>query len=242
MNFTKDKKIDFFNFGFGLVIGIGATLAVGTLILRLGPETAKRNISDRGAVQPAEEKPLVGIDLNLDSLSQKEKSEAAAYLRFKRIKNSLLPKGLPNVYGRELGISFDQVQKAINKTAPFDPTYGKKKIALNQSQTARYVKIGSQTACKYCCGAKTLVFENGEAACGCAHSQMMRGLAAYLIKNHQEMSDQEILNELNKWRAVFFPKQTLSETLAEMEKAGDSEIKKVLQEFPEFLPQMVGGC
>lgn len=70
----------------------------------------------------------------------------------------------------------------------------------------------------------------------------MRGLAAYLIKNHPDLSNEQILKELNNWRAVFFPKQTLTDKLAEMEQSGDKSIKQIVAEFPEFLPQMVGGC
>jgi hypothetical protein len=184
------------------------------------------------------------IDLNVDlnNLSASDRQAVWVYLKFRKIKTQVIPSGVPEIYGKELGISFDRVQEAINKVAPFGPTYGKKKINLTENEKARYIKIGSQTACKYCCGATTLVFENGRASCGCAHSQMMRGLAAYLIKNHPEMSDEEILNELNKWRATFFPRQTLAERLQALEQSGEQGIKELLQEFPEFLPQMVGGC
>lgn len=141
-----------------------------------------------------------------------------------------------------MGISFDQVQDAINKTAPLDPTYGQKKIILTGPDLERYISIGSQIACQYCCGAKTLVFGDSKAACGCAHSQMMRGLTAYLIKNHSELSDEQILEELNAWKRTYFPKQTLSAKLKELEDADEPGIKELLEEFPEFLPQMVGGC
>lgn len=169
---------------------------------------------------------------------------AAAYLKFKEIKDSHIPSGVPAVYGQELNISFDQVQDAINKVKVFGPTYGQegKKIALTGADLERYINIGSQTACKYCCGAKTLVRRDGQAACGCAHSIMMRGLAAYLIQNHPELSDDQILEELNTWRITYFPKQTLTEKLTEMEQAGEPGIKEILEEFPEFMPQMVGGC
>lgn len=166
------------------------------------------------------------------------------YIRFQEIKTSFIPTGIPDVYGEELDISFDQVQDAINKVRVFGPTYGEegKKIILTGADLERYIKIGSQTACEYCCGVKTLVREDGEAACGCAHSIMMRGLAAYLIKNHPELSDEQILEELNTWKITYFPKQTLSEKLSEMEEAGEAGIKELLEEFPDFLPQMVGGC
>lgn len=169
-------------------------------------------------------------------------ADASAYLKFKEIRSSFIPSGVPDIYGQELNISFDEVQDAIDKVAPFGPTYGKEKIVLTGADLKRYIKVGFQISCQYCCGVKTLVFENGEAACGCAHSQMMRGLTAYLIKNHPELSDERILEELNKWKITYFPKQTLSSKLKELEEAGESGIKEILEEFPDFLPQMVGGC
>jgi len=88
-----------------------------------------------------------------------------------------------------------------------------------------------------------LTKEDGTAACGCDHSQMMRGLTAYLIKNHpQEFTDEQILEELTKWKKTYFPKQTLSAELDKMAKAGEPGIEQILKEFPDFLPQMVGGC
>lgn len=46
----------------------------------------------------------------------------------------------------------------------------------------------------------------GDASCGCAHSFAMRGLAKYLIKNHSgEYTNDQILEELGKWKTLFFP-------------------------------------
>ncbi len=167
---------------------------------------------------------------------------ASAYLKFKEIKSSLALSGIPDGYGRDLNISFDRVQDAIDTVAPFDLTYGKNKINLSEGEMKRYINIGFRTSCKHCCGVKTLVLEDGKAACGCAHSQMMRGLSAYLIKNYSELSDERILEELNAWRTVYFPKQTLIEKLTEMERAGEPGVKEIMEEFPGFLPQMVGSC
>ena len=51
-----------------------------------------------------------------------------------------------------------------------------------------------------------LYFENGQAACGCAHSYAMRGLTKYLILNHgDELTDDQILEEVGKWKVLFFP-------------------------------------
>ena len=178
-------------------------------------------------------------------LTEANLTEAAAYLKFKELKASVTPSGVPKIYGKELGISFDKVQESINIVVPFGPTYGQegKKIVLTGADLERYKNIGSQIACEYCCGVGTLTNKDGSAACGCAHSIMMRGLSAYLIKNYpKKFSDEEILEELAKWKATFFPKQTLTTKLQELQKAGEPGIKEILEEFPEFMPSMVGGC
>lgn len=194
-------------------------------------------IRSKGTVSPAV---LFGEDVSLE-----DEQAVRAFLKFRKIKSEAIPLGVPNVYGEELGVSLDKVQESMNKMRVFGPTYGTddKKIKLEGEELERYIKIGEQTACQYCCGVKTLVKEDGEAACGCAHSIVMRGLAAYLIKNHSDrFSDEEILAEINKWKKVFFPKQTLAAKFEELKKAGDEDIETLLQEFPDFLPQMVGGC
>lgn len=171
-------------------------------------------------------------------------SSAAAYLKFKELRENFTPSGIPEVYGQELDISFDQVQDAINKVRIYGPTYGQEgsKIELTGNDLERYKDVGSKIACEFCCGVTTLTKEDGTAACGCAHSIMMRGLTAYLIKNHPEISNEQILEELKKWKITYFPKQTLSAKLKELEESGETGIKEILEEFPDFLPEMVGGC
>ena len=154
----------------------------------------------------------------------------------------MIPTGVPDTYGA-LDVSFDQVQASIDVMRRFDPTYGEDRIVLTGGDLGRYVRVGSGTACRYCPDARTLVEPSGDAACGCAHSQAMRGLAAYLIANHaNEYTDEELVEELNRWRAVYFPKQTLTEALVELRDAGEPGIEEIEQEFPEFMPQMVSGC
>ena len=119
----------------------------------------------------------------------------------------VLPDGTPDVYGSELGVSYNDVSASNPQLA--DTTMQKlakyEDMKLNSVQMERYIKIGSSIACEYCCGAKTLVFSNGERACGCAHSYAMRGLAKYLLTKHPDMTDEQILNELGKWKVLFFP-------------------------------------
>lgn len=194
------------------------------------------------SIQENKNIPLDFFDIDLNKLDENDLFAVSAFLRFRKVRDLFVPSGIPEVYGKELDISFDSVQRSMNTVALLDPTYGSEKINLSGSDFERYKNIAMKTSCKYCCGVKALIFENGVAACGCAHSQMMRGLAAYLIKNHPELTDQEILRELNVWRASYFPKQILSEAFIQMENQGISGIENILNEFPEFLPQMVGNC
>lgn len=121
--------------------------------------------------------------------------------------SEIIPTGTPAVYGNELGIKYDYItpnnaqltQATINKLASYEDKN------LTAAQMERYKKIGSSIACEYCCGAQSLIFGNGERACGCAHSYAMRGLAKYLLINHPDMTDLEILSELGKWKVLFFP-------------------------------------
>ena len=172
----------------------------------------------------------------------------------------VISRGLPDTYGAELGVTFDDPVTSMEVMASMDPTYGPNKIQLTGEELGRYVKVGSMIACEYCCGAKTLVFGNGQAACGCKHSWAMRGLAAYLIKYHGiEYNDEQILRELARWKGLFFPKQMITKLTEQLgsgqytpdiaamlldvdektlEKLGSSSPPTSLAE----MPSMVGGC
>lgn len=124
---------------------------------------------------------------------------------------TVVPAGIPEIYGAELGVNYDDVsptdpRKAditIQTLAMLDQN-----IELEGDDLDRYINIASQISCEYCCGAQSIIFSNGEAACGCAHSYAMRGLAKYLITEHgDEYTDSEILEELGKWKTLFFPSQ-----------------------------------
>jgi len=167
--------------------------------------------------------------------------------------SEIIPKGVPEVYGKELGVSYDDVSAANTKTT--EAAIGvlanlDNSITLSGDNLQRYIKIGSEIACEYCCGAETLVFSNGQAACGCAHSYAMRGLAKYLIKNHgNEVTDDQILEELGKWKVLFFP--DVHETKAAVLKSKGIELNYInlasnkyrgIETGQENGGSMVGGC
>ncbi len=171
----------------------------------------------------------------------------------------VISRGVPSVYGEELGVSFDDVEGSLAILRELDPSLGRKPVRLEgNEQIDRYVKIGSMIACEYCCGVPTLVQKDGRPACGCAHSYAMRGLAAYLLKEHgSELTDDQILRELARWKAMFFPKQMITKFMQEAQSgqftpdiaallldvkdtAALNGIKSI--PVPSSLPNMVGGC
>lgn len=172
-----------------------------------------------------------------------------------------ISQGVPEIYGQELGISFDGVQQSINVLRQFDPTYGKQKIVLAGDDLQRFINVGLRISCEYCCSAKSIIRADGAAACGCAHSQAMRGLSAYLIQNHgSEYTDDEILRELARWKGMYFPKQMIQKLASQLQGAdftpdtaslvlgvklsdyGQGGKETPLPSDIENLPSMVGGC
>lgn len=127
----------------------------------------------------------------------------------KALEAQVFPRGVPNVYGAELGISYDNPVPAISLLAAYDDGSPMQDAALN----ARYVEIGMQISCEYCCGVDTIIFPNGQAACGCAHSYAMRGLAKYMLAKHPEVSNEQVLEEMGKWKILFFPKDQMAKAV-----------------------------
>ncbi len=143
------------------------------------------------------------------STSQDDSQGAVSNAIPPEIQLQVLPAGVPAVYGAELGVRFDAVSTqnpsladaTIKTLAQLD-----KSITLSGESLNRYITITNQISCEYCCGAPAITTRDGKAACGCAHSYAMRGLAKYLISQHgEEYSDDQILEELGKWKALFFP-------------------------------------
>ncbi|MBL7058892.1 hypothetical protein ISS08_00350 [Candidatus Pacearchaeota archaeon] len=127
--------------------------------------------------------------------------------------SSIIPTGVPEIYGDELGVAYDFVSandpqladQTISFLSSIDRTETLEGADLERYINILYVSHGG-ISCEYCCGARSIIFENGQAACGCAHSYAMRGLAKYLILNHgEEYTDEEILEEVGKWKVLFFP-------------------------------------
>lgn len=155
--------------------------------------------------------------------------------------DNVIPKGIPDGYGKELGINYDKPVDALNIMAALDGDLypnGKIKFSdLSIDQQKRYINMGMSIACEFCCGATTLVQPNGQPACGCAHSAAMRGLMKYLLKN-TDMTDGQIMNEIIKVKSLSFPQQMVQRY---MEQSGIVQPTTTGQSL-SGLPQQVGGC
>lgn len=164
--------------------------------------------------------------------------------------SDIIPTGIPEVYGKELGVSYDDVSPSTPQKA--DSTIAvlgnlDNSITLTGEDLQRYINIASQISCEYCCGAQSIIFSNGQPACGCAHSYAMRGLAKYLIKNHPDTTDEEILSELGKWKVLFFPQ--IHEQKAAVLESQSIEVNYISLASNEYRGiekgasgGMVGGC
>lgn len=171
--------------------------------------------------------------------------------------SEIIPKGIPAVYGNELKISYDDISAN-------NPSSTEKTIAIlgniDRSETLtgtdlqRYInilyKMENGISCEFCCGARSVIFENGEPACGCAHSYAMRGLTKYLIKFHgNEFTDGQILEEAGKWKVLFFP--GIHEAKAAVLKSQGIELNYInlasnkyrgIEKGQQSNGGMVGGC
>lgn len=156
-------------------------------------------------------------------------SSAAPSGSMQQLAQKLIARGIPPVYGAELDVSFDNAAAAIPVLSRYEQEARPEK--LSGEALARYIDIGSRISCEFCCTARTLVFSDGRKACACAHSEAMRGIMAYLLTEHPDMSNQEVYNEVAKWKSAFFPGPTVQKAAAG---AGGGAT--------QGLPPQVGGC
>ncbi|HLD18618.1 MAG TPA: hypothetical protein VJB90_01250 [Candidatus Nanoarchaeia archaeon] len=163
----------------------------------------------------------------------------------------VIPKGVPRIYGEELGVSYDGVtpndpqltEQTIRTLAVLD-----QQIELSGDALTRYIEVASQISCEYCCGAPAIIDSKGNAACGCAHSYAMRGVAKYLLSKHaSEFTDDEILEEMGKWKTLFFPSQLSQKAQVLKDKSIELNYINLASNKYRGVEQgvsggMVGGC
>src|SRR3989338_552462 len=165
--------------------------------------------------------------------------------------NAVIPTGTPE-YGPALGVSFDDpvagisVLSNLHRQIPTD--------SLSAEEKQRYIGIGTKISCEFCCSAPAVVDSSGRDLCGCAHAQSFMGLSKYLIQNNPEMSDEDILWELTRWKSLYYPRNMVEKAAAALENGLEltpevlndrdllSKISSGNTADIGSLPQMVGGC
>ncbi|MCL5011293.1 MAG: hypothetical protein M1594_00115 [Candidatus Marsarchaeota archaeon] len=154
------------------------------------------------------------------------------YSSVTEIQGKIMISGTPD-YGSKLGVSFNDPSSAVNVLSQLDN--GIPTNSLSQDQLQRYISIGTNIACFYCCGATTLVDNNGNPACSCNHSMALRGLAKWMILNTNYTNGQ-ILLELNKWKALFFPGPTIN-TASALAQVDNGSVEVGWLGTPSNIPQ-----
>ncbi|MCK4967992.1 MAG: hypothetical protein KAS12_02960, partial [Candidatus Aenigmarchaeota archaeon] len=152
--------------------------------------------------------------------------------------NAVIPTGSAGLYGESLSISFDDVTGGLDVLAALERSI--KVSDLNPTQKERFITMATMpyTACEFCCGIGAAGFgrKDGSIACGCAHNLAFSGLSKYILLNHEnDYTNEEIFDHIQKWKALFFPKQMIQRYMQVQEAGGDMSAL-------EDLPGMVGGC
>lgn len=173
---------------------------------------------------------------------------------------AIVPTGVPWYLAEEpglgMGISFDDPIKAQKTWGNFG-----RAVELGPAEEARFKKIDSIYTCDYCCGGPNAVTTINR--CGCAHAYAWKGVAKFFLKYYPEkFTDEEIIGEMTRWKALFYPKGMIQNFLVYTGKSDVSILNQggvvgIRQQFAgqgggaqasaslgelENLPGMVGGC
>jgi len=135
-------------------------------------------------------------------------------------------------------------------------------IQLTPEEEKRWQELTSIFTCDFCCGGPNSV--TTIARCGCAHSYAWQGMAKFFIRYYPQYTDEQILGEMTKWKALWYPQGMIQDYLvytgqqdaSTLTHGGSVGIKQqFLQHAPTSqqqthstatplsdLPSMVGGC
>ena len=135
-------------------------------------------------------------------------------------------------------------------------------LKLTAEEDKRWKKITGMFTCDYCCGGPNSV--TIITRCGCAHSYAWQGMAKFFVKYYPQYTDEQIMGEMTKWKAIWYPQGMLQDYLVYtgqqpasiLTHGGSVGIKQqFMQQDPNSqqqtqastaqlndLPSMVGGC
>ena len=84
-------------------------------------------------------------------------------------------------------------------------------IQLTPEEQQRWKKLTGVFTCDFCCGGPNSVTTINQ--CGCAHSFAWQGMAKFFIKYYPQYTDEQILGEMTKWKAIWYPKGMIQDYL-----------------------------
>lgn len=150
-------------------------------------------------------------------------------ISLQQIIDEITPTGIPD-YGAQAGVSYENVEAGLRTLMGYHDS-----ISLNGNNQQRYINIATTrgTACEFCCGIGEAGFgtSNGQIACACSHNIAFSGLTKWLIEN-TDYTDQQIIDEIHKWKVLFFPQGSVEKELQ----------KRNINPESVGLKSMVGGC
>ena len=147
----------------------------------------------------------------------------------------MFPTGTPE-YGDALGVSFDDPIGSLDTLSKMYRGLKQEVQQNNPEGWQRFMNLASKPlgiSCEYCCGVGPIgITKSGDSACGCQHNPALLSVALYL-SSYTDYNDGQILQEVMRWKTLFFPKDMIS--LGVKVAGGDPSVLN-------DLPGMVGGC
>ena len=211
-----------------LITGYNTAMAVGTYLKVNGGEILKFG----GEVD------ISGVDV-----SKSTSTAMSLLLVFPELKTAssesevaeiLIPSGTPE-YANKIPVSYDDPVRSLNYLYKIYPQI-KEELKKDPELWNRYLNLATKPvgiSCEFCCGVGPVgITETGELRCGCQHNPALQALTMALMK-YTDYSDAEVLREVLRWKALFFPKPMVT-LAAQVAGKNPSDIAA--------LPGMVGGC
>ncbi len=152
------------------------------------------------------------------------------------IASILIPSGTPEYSEALGGITFDDIPNSLTYLSRWYFQL-KDEVKNNDPETwQRYLKLAAAPrgiSCEFCCGVGPQgITSDGNLRCGCSHNIALQALTLGLMK-YTDYSDAEILREVLRWKAAFFPRGMVN-LAAQTIGQDPSQLGS--------LPGMVGGC
>lgn len=162
------------------------------------------------AVSPSVEKPF---DVNA---IQSTRDSIKALYPVESIKSAedamaiIIPRGVPE-YASKIPVSYGDGERSL---LAWVQIYQTTKLAPEHAK--RYLNLATKPlgiSCEFCCGVGPVgITYDGQMRCGCKHNPAAQGIAMWLIQN-TDYTDAQIVREVLKWKAVWFPRNMVIETV-----------------------------